>query len=54
MGSLQKIVDDVRPLDEVFGELRESNEILLYLTPMPAARIHDPLNLQGLGLTAEG
>ena len=42
MGNLQKRADDVLPLDEVFGELRESSEILQYLTPMPATRIHDP------------
>jgi hypothetical protein len=41
MGSLQKSLNDVKPLDTIFMELRESGEVLQYLTPLPATRVHE-------------
>ena len=42
MGNLQKTADDVKPLDAMVAELKESSEVLQYLTPLPASRAHDP------------
>ena len=41
MGSLQKSLNDVKPLDTIFMELRVSGEVLQYLTPLPATRVHE-------------
>eukprot|EP00435_Cladocopium_sp_Y103_P066370 s704_g28.t1 len=41
MGSLQKAPGQPRPLDDTFELLRDSNEVLQYLMPLPAARTHE-------------
>eukprot|EP00435_Cladocopium_sp_Y103_P009154 s2122_g2.t1 len=41
MGNLQKGADQSRPLDATIEALRESTEVLQYLTPLPAARVHE-------------
>ena len=42
MGKLSASPDQKKPLDEVFEKLRNSTEILQYLTPLPVTRSHDP------------
>ena len=42
MGNLQKGVDDAKPLDKMINELRDSSEVLQYLTPLHATRVHEP------------
>ena len=42
MGNLQVGPNNVKPLDAIFNELRESGEVLQFLTPLPAARSHEP------------
>jgi hypothetical protein len=47
MGSLQKGLNNVKPLDAIFAELRESGEVTQYLTPLPATRVHEPPHPSG-------
>ena len=42
MGKLAADSQGVKPLDEVFQKLKDTTEILQYLTPLPAQRAHDP------------
>ena len=42
MGNLQQGTDNVKPLDKMFTDLRDSSEVLQYLTPLPVSRAHDP------------
>eukprot|EP00435_Cladocopium_sp_Y103_P022067 s4526_g5.t1 len=41
MGSLQKTPGQPRPLDDTFELLKDSNEVLQYLMPLPATRVHE-------------
>ena len=41
MGNLSSSPDETKPLDEAFGKLKESNEVLQFLTPLPAQRVHE-------------
>ena len=41
MGKLSSGPDEDKPLDAVIEKLRESNEVLQYLTPLPASRHHE-------------
>ena len=42
MGKLAADSQGIKPLDEVFQKLRDTTEILQYLTPLPAQRAHEP------------
>ena len=42
MGGLKVGPNNVKPLDAIFNELRESGEVLQFLTHLPAARTHEP------------
>ena len=42
MGKLAADSQGIKPLDEVFQKLKDTTEILQYLTPLPAQRAHDP------------
>eukprot|EP00435_Cladocopium_sp_Y103_P045469 s290_g13.t1 len=42
MGKLAALPGGEKPLDETFEKLRESNEVLQYLIPLPASRVHEP------------
>ena len=41
MGRLSSSPDQKKPLDEAFERLKDSNEVLQFLTPLPAQRSHD-------------
>lgn len=41
MGRLSSSPDQKKPLDEAFEKLKDSNEVLQFLTPLPAQRSHD-------------
>ena len=41
MGKLASGPQDVKPLDMAFNKLKESTEVLQYLTPLPVQRSHD-------------
>eukprot|EP00435_Cladocopium_sp_Y103_P018873 s3690_g4.t1 len=41
MGKLAAGPDEDKPLDDVLEKLRDSNEILQYLAPLPASRVHE-------------
>ena len=41
MGNLQKSADDTKPLDDAINSLRESSEVLQYLTPLPTNKMHE-------------
>ena len=41
MGNLQKSADDTKPLDDAINSLRESSEVLQYLTPLPTNKQHE-------------
>ena len=47
MGTLQQGVDQVKPLDKVLGELKESSEVLEFLSPLPAVKQHEPPSSSG-------
>ena len=47
MGNLQVGPNNVKPLDAIFNELRESGEVLQFLTPLPATRSHEPPQASG-------
>ena len=42
MGKLSTSPENRKPLDETFEKLKDSNEVLQYLTPLPAHRVHEP------------
>eukprot|EP00435_Cladocopium_sp_Y103_P014134 s357_g3.t1 len=42
MGKLSNAPDEDKPLDTIIEKLRDSNKVLQYLTPLPAARHHEP------------
>ena len=42
MGRLRKGPDDTKPLDAVIASLQTSQEVLQYLSPLPAHKSHDP------------
>lgn len=42
MGKLQSTPPAKKPLDEVITTLKTSSEVLQYLTPLPATKVHDP------------
>ena len=42
MGSLQSKPGEKKPLDATITALKDSTEVLQYLTPLPATRAHDP------------
>ena len=39
--------NNVKPLDAIFNELRESGKVLQLLTPLPATRSHEPPQASG-------
>ena len=41
MGRLTSAPDQAKPLDAAFEKLRDSNEVLQFLTPLPAQRSHE-------------
>ena len=47
MGTLQPGANQVKPLDQVLGELRESSEVLHFLSPLPAVKHHEPPSSSG-------
>ena len=47
MGALQQGVDQVKPLDKVLDELKESSEVLHFLSPLPAVKHHEPPSSSG-------
>ena len=42
MGKLSTSPENRKPLDETFEKLKDSNEVLQYLTLLPAHRVHEP------------
>eukprot|EP00435_Cladocopium_sp_Y103_P008088 s5327_g2.t1 len=42
MGKLAAKPGDDKPLDDTFKKLKDSNDVLQYLAPLPAHRAHDP------------
>ena len=41
MGKLTSVPGEPKPMDQAFDKLRDSSEVLQYLTPLPAVRVHD-------------
>ena len=41
MGKLSSAPHEKKPLDEAFEKLKESTEVLQFLTPLPAQRVHE-------------
>ena len=62
MGRLSSSPDEAKPLDLAINRLKESNEVLQYLTPLPASRTHEapqqpsnrPLKIQKVDKGAKG
>eukprot|EP00435_Cladocopium_sp_Y103_P045522 s1078_g13.t1 len=42
MGKLAAMPGDDKPLDDTFKKLKDSNDVLQYLMPLPAHRTHEP------------
>jgi hypothetical protein len=41
MGKLTSVPGEPKPMDQAFDKLRDSSEVLQYLTPLPTVRVHD-------------
>jgi hypothetical protein len=41
MGKLASAAGETKPMDAAFDRLRDSSEVLQYLTPLPATRVHE-------------